>query len=91
MTLTVTCPKQWHTVSNSLEKRYDNASTEGRHVLERHDIEHFLKFYKSSDVSIYEFEQTPKISTYLYALCAGNYKVFTDYDPMHTPQRIFVR
>jgi hypothetical protein len=86
MTLTVTCPKQWKTISNSLERRFDNASVVGKHVLERHDIEYFLKFYKSpEDVSVYEFEQTPKISTYLYALCAGNYRVFTDYDPMHTP------
>lgn len=92
MTLTVTCPQGWKTVSNSLEKRYENAKKEGKRVLERHEIEHFLKFYENeNEIALYEFEQTPRISCYLYAICAGNYQVFTDYDPMHTPQRIFVR
>ena len=42
-------------------------------------------------MSVLEFEQTPRISPYLYAICAGPYKVFEDYDPMYVPQRIFVR
>jgi aminopeptidase N len=37
------------------------------------------------------FEETPRISTYLFAICAGPYHVFEDLDPMHVPQRIFVR
>jgi len=40
---------------------------------------------------LFEFENTPRISCYLYAICAGNFKVFNDNDPMYTPQRIFVR
>jgi aminopeptidase N len=86
MTLTVACPKDWKAVSNSLEKRYEDAQTEGRRVLERHGIEWFMNFYEDkSNVALYEFEATPKISCYLYAICAGNYKIFTDYDPMSTP------
>ena len=51
-----------------------------------------LDFYdKGTELSIFDFEQTPKISTYLYAICAGPYKVFVDEDPMYVPQRIFVR
>lgn len=42
-------------------------------------------------MAVYEFEQTARISSYLFAVCAGPYHVFTDYDPMHPPQRVFVR
>ena len=92
MSLAVTCPKDWRAVSNSIERRYEDVDGEGRRVLERHGIEWFLNFYqKKSDVALYEFEATPRISCYLYAICAGNFKVFTDYDPMYTPQRVFVR
>jgi aminopeptidase N len=57
MTLTVTCPQGWKTVSNSLEKRYENAKKEGKRVLERHEIEHFLKFYENeNEIALYEFE-----------------------------------
>jgi aminopeptidase N len=52
--------------------------------MERHGIEDFLTFYESpGQVAIYEFEQTPKISTYLYAICAGNFEVFCDSDGMY--------
>ena len=92
MTLTVCVPRSWQAVSNGIEKRYENAAAEGRRVLERHGIEWFLDWYEDlNGVALCEFEQTPKISTYLYAICAGPYKVFADYDPMYVPQRIYVR
>ena len=51
-----------------------------------------MDFYDDHEsVCSYEFEQTPKISTYLYAVCAGPYTFFEDYDPMYPPQRVFVR
>ena len=57
MTLTVTCPNDWKAVGNSIEKRYDNANKEGKRVLERHDIEYFMKFYENAnEVALYEFE-----------------------------------
>jgi aminopeptidase N len=28
------------------------------------------------NLQVYDFEETPKISTYLYAICAGTWKVF---------------
>ena len=60
--------------------------------MERHGVDWFLDFYEKDDkISIYNFEQTPKISCYLYALCAGPYRVWEDDDPMHTPQRIYAR
>ena len=61
-------------------------------MIERNNIEWMLGFFdKDVEVAISDFEQTPKISPYLYAICAGPYKVFEDDDPMHVPQRIFVR
>ena len=52
----------------------------------------FCDFYDDENtICSYEFEQTPKISTYLYALCAGPYTFFEDNDPMFPPQRAFVR
>ena len=83
MALVVTIPVSWHAASNGIEKRYDNASKEGRRVLERHGIEWFFDFYENpEEVSVSEFEQTPRISSYLYAICAGPYKVISDNDPM---------
>lgn len=38
-----------------------------------------------------EFETTPRISTYLYAVCSGPYTVFEDFDPHYPPQKIFMR
>ena len=61
------------------------------HALERYGIEHFLEFYEDKQVSLYVFEETPKISTYLYAICAGPYHCFKDTDAMYIPQRIFCR
>ena len=94
MTLTLMCPKDWKAVSNGLETRYDwdDAELNGKHVVERNNIEYFIDFYeKDTAISICDFEQTPKISPYLYAVCAGPYQVFEDFDPMHVPQRVFVR
>jgi len=93
MTLTVTCPKDWSPVSNGIETRYEYSDNKkGQHVVERNNMQWFFDFYdKEQEVSIVQFEQTPKISTYLYALCAGPYRVFTDYDPHYVPQRIFAR
>ena len=92
MTLCVVCPKVWRTVSNGLDTRYENALLDGKRVLEKYDCMWFLDFYEDKDsVSSYEFEQTPKISTYLYAVCAGPYTFYEDYDAMYPPQRVFVR
>lgn len=92
MTLCVTCPRQWKAISNSQERCFETAASKGRFLLERHGIEQFLDFYESpEEVSVYEFEQTPKISTYLFAVCAGNFRTLEDHDGMYPAQRIFVR
>lgn len=86
MTLSTTVPQDWVAISNSKEVRYEQALTEGHRVLEKFGTEWFLPFYDNQDtVACYEFEQTPRISTYLYAICAGPYKVFEDDDPSTIP------
>jgi len=86
------CHRDWVAVGNSIEIKYENAKDkEAKHVLDRHDISGFLKFFDKEDAKLYEFEQTPKISCYLFCVCAGDYKVHEDLDPMHVPQRVFVR
>jgi len=86
MTLSLTVPEDWIAVANEKEVRYNKADHEGKRVLEKYATEWFLNFYEDkTKVAAYEFDKTPKISTYLYALCAGPYRVFEDYDPMHVP------
>ena len=93
MSLIVTCPSEWSAVSNGIERRYEySANKKGQHVIDRYNLQWFLDFYeKETEVAVTVFAPTPRISTYLYALCAGPYRVWEDYDPMHVPQRIFAR
>ena len=84
MQLTVICPKEWQAISNEMETRYEYSdSQKGQRIIEKHNIDWFLDFYdkESQEISICEFQQTPKIPTYLYALCAGPYSKFEDFDP----------
>ena len=86
MTLCVTCPQEWVTVSNGLDTRYESALQEGKRVLEKYDCEWFMNFYEEREkICAYEFEQTPRISTYLYAVCAGPYNFLEDHDSMYPP------
>lgn len=90
MKLTTTVPSDWKSVSNSKEARYDEIE-KGKEVLEKNSLTWFTNFYSDlSKVAVYDFEQTPKISTYLYVICAGPYKVFEDVAEQ-PPQRVFVR
>ena len=93
MQLTVIAPKDWHAISNSIEQRFELSENEsGKHVIERNNLQWMLDFYDPGvEVSVFDYEQTPKISPYLFAICAGPYKVFIDEDSMYVPQRIFVR
>jgi hypothetical protein len=55
-------------------------------VLEKYDVMWFLDFYLDPNhVCAYEFKMTPKISTYLFAVCCGPFTFFEDYDPMYPP------
>ena len=88
MQLTLVFPKDWEAVSNGIEQKFEYSETNqnGLHIIEKNNLEWFLDFFKKDEVvNICDFEQTPKISPYLFAVCAGPYKVFEDFDPMHTP------
>lgn len=57
MTLVVTCPSDWKAVSNSIERRFEKACTQGKLVLERHGVESFINFYEEAEkVALCEFE-----------------------------------
>lgn len=85
MTLCAVCPKEWRTVSNGIDRRYETISR-GNRVLEKFDCQWFLDFYDDPElIAVHDFETTPAISTYLYAVCAGPYTLFEDFDPMYVP------
>lgn len=90
MTLAITCPDHWVATSNGISRRIDGAEA-GKILIEKHGMEKFLSFYDDSKIAVYEFEETAKISTYLYAICAGEYVVYEDNDPAFVPQKVFVR
>lgn len=50
-----------------------------------------VPFFGEEDPTVIIFETTARVSTYLYAVCAGPYVVFEDSDPFYPPQRVLVR
>ena len=85
MTLCAVCPKEWRTVSNGIDRRYETIAR-GNRVREKFDCQWFLDFYDDPElIAVHDFETTPAISTYLYAVCAGPYTLFEDFDPMYVP------
>jgi aminopeptidase N len=76
MTLCAVVPKEWVATSNGISRRFDNPHAEGKILVEKHQMNWISEsdFYADkSGLAIYEFEETAKISTYLYAFCAGQY------------------
>lgn len=49
MTLVTTVPKDWVSISNGIERRFDATSNEGTRVLENHGVEWFLDTYENKD------------------------------------------
>ena len=61
--------KKWITFCNNPEITLENEN----------NLQWMLDFYDPGvEVSVFDYEQTPKISPYLFAICAGPYKVFID-------------
>ena len=48
MTLSVVCPKQWRTISNGIDTRYENAKEQGKRILEKYDTQWFMGFYEDA-------------------------------------------
>ena len=94
--LKVLAPKEWRVLANSYESKItDFKSNEElksfnlnediiKHLVDNHDI-------KSKEYKTYIFEDTPRISTYLYALCAGPYHCIENTLPCPIKLRIFMK
>jgi aminopeptidase N len=94
--LKVLAPKEWRVLANAYEKAItDFKSNEDlkdfnlneesiKHLIDVHDI-------KSKEYKLYVFEDTPRISTYLYALCAGPYHCIENTLPSPIKLRIFMK
>ena len=94
--LKVIAPKEWRVLANAYEKSIcdfdsnDKFSQFGfnenclNHLVNRHDI-------KNKNYHLYIFEDTPRISTYLYALCAGPYHCIENTQPCDIKLRIFMK
>ena len=97
LNLKVLAPKEWTVLSNSSEKEIFDFTDDNQlieklgikpdsldHLVHTHDI-------KSKNYHVYIFEETPRISTYLYALCAGPYYCIENKQPAPTKLRLFMR
>ena len=94
--LKVLAPKEWRVLANAYEKAITdfksnddlkdfNLNEESlKHLIDVHDI-------KSKEYKLYVFEDTPRISTYLYALCAGPYYCIENTLPCPIKLRIFMK
>jgi aminopeptidase N len=102
LSLTLVGPEDWLLLSNESEKwiktlneEYNN-QPEIKEYLSSRDVEEGDQAYLFNEVihkhyKIAHFETTPKISNYLYAVCAGPYHCTTDTNGYTVPLRIFKR
>ena len=94
--LKVLATKEWRVLANSYEsnitdfksneelKNYNLSEDSIKHLVDVHDI-------KSKEYKLYIFEDTPRISTYLYALCAGPYYCIENTLPSPIKLRLFMK
>ena len=95
--LKVIAPKEWIVLSNAHEKEIIDFTVEKckekiplcpesiKHLFETHSIE-------SKNYHLYIFNATPRISSYLYALCAGPYYCIENKNhEFRVPLRLFMR
>lgn len=92
--LKVIAPKEWIVLANAYEKSIldyiDNKPLESfseeiiSHLIKAHDI-------TKKNYHLYIFEDTPRISTYLYALCAGPFYCYENKMEAPTKLRLFMR
>lgn len=77
-------PNEWELVSN------ENGKISG----DNKDFENLLKFISKDqlkDMKVMKFDQSKKISTYLYALVAGPYTFVESNKPGLPPMKIYMR
>eukprot|EP00826_Nyctotherus_ovalis_P035906 TRINITY_DN3129_c0_g3_i1.p1 TRINITY_DN3129_c0_g3~~TRINITY_DN3129_c0_g3_i1.p1 ORF type:complete len:563 (-),score=125.85 TRINITY_DN3129_c0_g3_i1:905-2593(-) len=88
-------PSHWSVIGNEYEEadvELDKALDPFR-VLEKHNVpqEEIAGLSRVDGGRLKIFRETPKLSTYLYAMIAGPYTVFEEHEPNFPPMRIFVR
>ena len=97
LNLKVIAPKEWIVLSNSSEKEIFDFINEEELIkklnLNNDSLNHLVNSHniKSKNYHTYIFEETPRISTYLYALCAGPYYCIENKLPAPTKLRLFMR
>ena len=97
LSVKIIAPKEWRVLSNSNEKEIINLDKKHykkklhlcpesiKHLIEKHSI-------NQNDYQIYCFNDTPKISSYLYALCLGSfYCIENKKYEFRIPLRVFMR
>ena len=94
--LKVLSPKDWKVLSNTMEKKnidfkkneqltiFNFSEEYINHLVEKHKI-------STKEYTLYTFEETPKISTYLFALCLGPYHCIENKTPYPIKLRIFMK
>ena len=97
LNLKVIAPKEWIVLANSNEKEIFDL-TEEKQLIEKlnlnsDSINHLIKTHEilNKNYHTYIFEETPRISTYLYGLCAGPYYCIENKEPAPTKLRLFMR
>ncbi len=75
MKLRIITHRNWNAVSNSPEESFPLDTEQGRDKAT--DVMWMVPFFEEAEgtLQVYVFKETPKISTYLFALAAGNYLV----------------
>jgi aminopeptidase N len=94
LTLSVVAPKEWIVLGNEYEnENKDLTSTELDDVLNQKEKALLLEENNilSKNYHYYKFNKTPRISSYLYALCAGPYYKMECPYQTDVPLRLFFR
>ena len=94
--LKVLAPKEWKVLSNAYEKtisEFISNDNLNQFNLDENSLNHLVNTHdiKNKNYNLYIFEDTPRISTYLYALCAGPYYCIENTLPCPIKLRIFMK
>ena len=94
--LKVLAPKEWRVLSNAYESSiFDFKSNEQLKIFNfsEDSIKILVDIHKiiSKEYKLHIFEDTPRISTYLYALCLGSYHCIENKSSYPIKLRIFMR
>lgn len=96
--LTVVAPEEWVVLSNEYEEekeghKFEDAASLSKFNFDKDTIDILVNNYdiKSKKYVLHKFKPTPKISSYLYALCAGAYVCINNTLESPVPLRLFMR